>query len=38
MELNREIVENFADRIVVHEGGEIEIGTCYLVMGTVRTC
>ena len=26
MELNREIVENFADRIVVHEGGEIEIG------------
>ena len=26
MELNREIVENFVDRIVVHEGGEIEIG------------
>ena len=26
VELNREIVENFVDRIVVHEGGEIEIG------------
>lgn len=26
MELNREIVETFVDRIVVHEGGEIEIG------------
>ena len=25
VELNREIVENFVDRIVVHEGGEIEI-------------
>lgn len=26
VELNREIVETFVDRIVVHEGGEIEIG------------
>lgn len=26
VELNREIVEIFVDRIVVHEGGEIEIG------------
>lgn len=26
MEFNREIVENFVDRMVVHEGGEIEIG------------
>ena len=26
MELNREIVETFVERIVVHEGGEIKIG------------
>lgn len=26
VELNREIVETFVGRIVIHEGGEIEIG------------